>query len=66
MSLYTKLARKPKQFLTLTGMELSDFCRFAAGAGTALTAAGTAAQVAGCAYEATPSAATRSRGLLCQ
>ncbi len=27
MSLYTKLARKPKQFLTLTGVELSEFER---------------------------------------
>ncbi len=27
MSLYKKLARKPKQFLTLTGIELSDFER---------------------------------------
>lgn len=27
MPLYTKLARKPKQFLTLTGVELSDFER---------------------------------------
>ena len=27
MSFYTKLARKPKQFLTLTGMELSEFAR---------------------------------------
>jgi hypothetical protein len=27
MSLYQKLARKPRQFLTLTGMELSEFAR---------------------------------------
>ena len=27
MSFYNKLARKPKQFLTLTGMELSDYER---------------------------------------
>ena len=27
MSLYNKLARKPKQFLTLTGVELSEFER---------------------------------------
>src|SRR5262245_27543284 len=27
MSFYKKLARKPQQFLTLTGMELSEFLR---------------------------------------